>query len=103
MDIFEWVKDIEKVYEDLINNAKTVNLKDIEEFRQEQAENFDTFITKINVLVKTAIGNLTVALDNETNAFEKDFNKAIKKIENNFKKKIGNLEKLIIKEVGIDF
>lgn len=103
MDIFEWVRDIETVYEDLINNAKNINLKDIEEFREEQATNFDTFITKINVLVNTAIGNLTFAVDNETNTYEKDLNNAIKKIEVDFKKKIGNLQKLIIEEVGLDF
>lgn len=103
MDIFEWVKDIERVYEELINNAKNTNLKEIEEFRQEQAEKFDTFITKINVLVKTAIGNLTVAVDLETNSYEKDLNNAIKKIEVDFKKNIENLQKLIIEEVGLNF
>jgi len=103
MDIFEWVRDIEKVYEDLINNAKNLNLKELEEYREEQANNFDSFITKINVLVNTAIGNLTVAVDIETNTYEKDLNDAIKKIEVDFKKKIGNLQKLIIKEVGLEF
>ena len=103
MEVFEWVRDIERVYEELINKAKNTNLKDIEEFRQEQAEKFDTFITKINVLVKTAIGNLTVALDQETNSYEKDLDNAIKKIEADFKKNIKNLQKLIIEEVGLDF
>ena len=103
MEVFEWVRDIERVYEELINKTKNTNLKDIEEFRQEQAEKFDTFITKINVLVKTAIGNLTVALDQETNIYEKDLDNAIKKIEADFKKNIKNLQKLIIEEVGLDF
>jgi len=103
MEVFEWVRDIERVYEELINKAKNTNLKDIEEFRQEQAEKFDTFIIKINVLVKTAIGNLTVALDQETNSYEKDLDNAIKKIEADFKKNIKNLQKLIIEEVGLDF
>ena len=103
MDIFEWVKDIERVYEELINKTKDTNLKNIEEYRKEQAENFDTFITKINVLVKTAIGNLTVALDQETNSYEEDLNNAINNVEANFKKNIKNLRKLIIEEVGLDF
>lgn len=103
MELFDWVKDIERVYEELINNAKTANLKDIENYRQEQAERFDTFITKINVLVKTAIGNLTVAVDQETNGYEEDLNKAIKKVEVNFKKNIKSLQKLIIEEIGIEF
>ncbi len=103
MDIFEWVKDIEKVYDNLINDAKSLNLKEIEEFREIQNENFEEYITKINVLVKTAIGNLTVDIDKETNVYEKNLNNAINKIESNFKKNIGKLQNLIIEKVGIDF
>jgi len=103
MEIFEWIRDIERVYDNLIKNAKNINLKDIEQFREEQARNFDEFITKINVLVNTAIGNLTLAVDVETNTYEKDSGDAINKIEVDFKKKIANLQKLIIEKVGLDF
>ncbi len=103
MDFFEWVNDIEKVYEDLIGNAKKLNLNEIEEYRKEQDEKFDDFITKINVLVNTALGNLTVDSEIKTNTFEKKVNKAIQNIETEFKKKLENLQKLIIEEVGLDF
>ena len=103
MDHFESIKEIEKVYEDLIDNAKKLNLKEIEEFRNEQNENFDKFISKINVLVNTAIGNLTIDVEEKTITFEKQLHDAIKNIEAEFQKSIGNLEKLIIEEVGLDF
>jgi len=103
MDLFEWVKDIEKVYEDLIGNAKKLNLNEIEEYRKEQNEKFEDFIIKINVLVNTAIGNLTVESDIKTNTFEKKLDKAIQNIETEFKKNLENLQKLIIEEVGLDF
>ncbi len=103
MDFFEWVNDIEKVYEDLIGNAKKLNLNEIEEYRKEQDEKFDDFITKINVLVNTALGNLTVDSEIKTNTFEKKVDKAIQNIETEFKKKLENLQKLIIEEVGLDF
>lgn len=103
MDLFEWVKDIEKVYEDLIGNAKKLNLNEIEEYRKEQNEKFEDFIIKINVLVNTAIGNLTVDSDIKTNTFEKKLDKAIHNIETEFKKNLKNLQKLIIEEVGLDF
>ena len=103
MDFFEWVKDIETVYEDLIGNAKKLNLNEIEEYRKEQDEKFDDFITKINVLVNTALGNLTVDSDIKTNTFEKKLDKAIQNIETEFKKNLENLQKLIIEEVGLDF
>ena len=103
MDFFEWVKDIETVYEDLIGNAKKLNLNEIEEYRKEQDEKFDDFITKINVLVNTALGNLTVDSDIKTNIFEKKLDKAIQNIETEFKKNLENLQKLIIEEVELDF
>lgn len=103
MDHFESIKEIEKVYEDLIDNAKNLNLKEIEEFRNEQNENFDKFISKINVLVNTAIGNLTIDVEEKKITFEKQLHDAIKNIEGEFQKNIGNLQKLIIEEVGLDF
>ncbi|MFX1317160.1 MAG: hypothetical protein ACFE9T_14965 [Promethearchaeota archaeon] len=103
MDIFESIKEIEKIYENLINNAKKFNLKEIEEFRNEQNENFDFFIGKINVLVNTAIGNLTIDVEEKKITFEKQLRDAIKNIEAGFQKNIKNLHNLIIKEIGIDF
>lgn len=103
MDLFEWIRDIQKVYDDLISNAKNINLKEIETFREDQDKRFDDFITKINVLVNTALGNLTVDIDIQTNDFEKKLNSALKNIELEFKNNLKNLEQLIIKKVGIDF
>ena len=103
MDFFEWVKDIENVYEDLIGNAKKLNLNEIEEYRKEQDEKFDDFITKINVLVNTALGNLTVNSNIKTDSYEKKLDKAIQNIETEFKKNLENLQKLIIEEVKLDF
>jgi hypothetical protein len=103
MDLFEWVKDIENVYEDLIQNAKKLNLDEIEEYREEQTGKFEDFVTKINVLVKTAIGNLTVDIDAKTNTFDKELGDALRNIEVEFQKKIKNLKKIIIEEIGFNF
>ena len=103
MDLFGWIRDIQNVYDDLVNNAKNINLNQIEDFREEQDKKFETFLNKINVLVKTALGNLAVDIDKKTNVFEKDLNNAIKNIDGDFKKSMPKLEKLIIDEVGLDF
>lgn len=103
MDLFGWIRDIQNIYENLVNNAKNINLNQIKDFREEQDKKFETFLNKINVLVKTALGNLAVDIDAKTNVFEKDLNHAIKNIDVEFKKNMPKLEKLIIKEVGLDF
>ncbi|MFX0002035.1 MAG: hypothetical protein ACFE9C_01210 [Candidatus Hodarchaeota archaeon] len=103
MDIFKWVNDIEKVYEDLINNAKDFNLNDIEQFREMQRKEFENFINKKNEIINIALLKLSQDLESESKKFSDKIDKAIKKIEKDFQKNIPNLQKLIIIEAGLDF
>jgi hypothetical protein len=103
MNIFEWIKDIEQVYDDLINNAKEINLNDIEKFREEQRIEFEKFLDKKNELVNNALINLSKDVDSQIKVFRETMDKAINKIEKKFKKNIQNLQKLIITETGLDF
>ncbi|MFX0104223.1 MAG: hypothetical protein ACFE75_01875 [Candidatus Hodarchaeota archaeon] len=103
MDIFKWIKDIEKVYEELINNAKSVNLNDIEEFREIQRKEFEDYIRKKNDLVRNALVTLSEDVDSEIIIFREKMDIAIKKIEKEFQNSTQNLNKLIISEAGLDF
>ncbi|KKL47660.1 hypothetical protein LCGC14_2333340 [marine sediment metagenome] len=103
MDLFEWLKDIDKLYENLTNNAKDNNLKDIEDFRDQQRKKFEAFLEKKNDLVNSALVKLALDSDAETKVFEDHMDGAIKNIEENFQKEIENLHKLIIDEIGLDF
>jgi hypothetical protein len=103
MNIFKWIKDIENVYEDLINSAKTVNLNDIEEFRESQRLNFEEFLKNKNDLVRNALITLSQDVDSEIKVFHEKIDKAIKKIEKEFQNNIQDLNKLIITEAGLDF
>ena len=103
MDLFEWIKDIEKVYEDLINNAKEINLNDIEEFRDQYRKRLEFFIDEKNELINNALINLSIEVDKETKVFEEQMVNALKHIKNQFQKEIKNLQELIIVEVGLDF
>ncbi len=103
MDLFEWLKDIEKVYEDLINNAKEINLNDIEEFRDQYRKRLEFFIDEKNELINNALINLSIEVDKETKVFEEQMDNALKHIKNQFQKEIKNLQELIIVEVGLDF
>ena len=103
MDLFEWIKDIEKVYEDLINNAKEINLNDIEEFRDQYRKRLEFFIDEKNELINNALINLSIEVDKETKVFEEQMDNALKHIKNQFQKEIKNLQESIIAEVGLDF
>jgi len=41
MEIFKWVKDIEKVYSDLIEIAKKENLEELVQFRADQEKTLE--------------------------------------------------------------
>ena len=103
MDVFKLVNDIEKVYEDLINNAKNFNLNDIERYREMQRKEFENFINKKNEIINKALLKLSQDLESESKKFSDKIDKAIKKIEKDFQKNIPNLQKLIIIEAGLDF
>lgn len=103
MDAFEWIKDIENLYENLINNAKNINLKDIEEFREQQRKQFETFIERKNDLVNEALIILTTSGNVQIKEFDNQIDKAIQKIELQFQEEIANLLKININEMGLDF
>ncbi|MFX0021546.1 MAG: hypothetical protein ACFE9S_04420 [Candidatus Hermodarchaeota archaeon] len=103
MDIFKWIKEIENVYHELIDNAKTINLNDIEEFRENQRNKFEEYLKKKNDLVRNALVTLSQDVDSEIKVFNEKIDNALKNIEMNFQNNIQDLNKLIINELGLDF
>ncbi len=103
MEVFDWLKEIEKVYEDLINNSKVINLKDIEEFREQHRKRFEFFLEEKNELVNKAIMIIASDINKETKLFENQIDTALNHIKTEFQKEIENLHKLIIEEIGLDF
>lgn len=103
MDVFENLKEIENIYENLIKNAKDLNLKDIEEFRKDQIREFEALINTKNELVNDALGNLTLEVNDKIKEFEEQLTDAMKKIELEFQNSINQLQKLIIQKAEIDF
>ncbi len=103
MDLFEWIKDFERLYENLINNAKDINLNDIEEFRDQQRKEFETFLERKNELVNDGLSTLAMSGVTQIKEFEDQTDKAINKIEVQFQEEIANLHKIILDEMGLDF
>jgi len=103
VSIFDWIKDIEKQYDNLINNAKTINLKNIEEFRTQQQEQLDKFLDDKNQLVNNALMTLTTSSNVQIKIFEEKMDKAFNKIEEEFQLEIPKLLNLIFNEMGLDF
>ncbi len=103
MDLFNWLKDIEKVYEDLIDNSKVVNLEDIEEFRAQHRKRFEFFLEEKNEVINTAITTLANDVNKETEVYENHIDTALNQIKTEFQKEIEMLHKFMIEEIGLDF
>ncbi len=103
MEIFEWVKDVEKIYEDLIEKAKNENLDELENLRTEQESIMEKKIVTFRELVGSALESLSKSLENENLFIKKKLKDFKKKMENSYNDNKENLIKLIIKDIGFDF
>ncbi len=103
MEVFNWVKDIEKVYEDLIEKAKDINLSEIKVSRENQEKILEGLLKQKNELTTTSLKNLSADVQDKIKDFRKKLNEAINNIEKDYQKDKKNLESLILEKLGLDF
>jgi len=103
MEIFKWASDIEKMYEDLINNAKEESLAELKTLRNNQEKIVEfTLIQKQNI-VNSVLNNLSNDINVEIEQFRVKLEEITKDIENQYKKNKNNLIKEIIQTLGLNF
>ena len=71
MEIFKWVKDIERIYDNLIENAKKENLEELREFRENQEEIMEKLLSKRQEILSLAFKNLSIEVNKEIGNFDK--------------------------------
>ena len=103
MNIFEWVEEVEKIYEDLIENAKKENLAELESLRSEQEKNMEERIENNRKIVDSALKSLLENLNNEDISITEKVKDFKKKMENTYQNSKESLFETIIKEIGFDF
>lgn len=103
MDIFKWVKDIEKVHEDLIENTKKENFAEIQNLKNQQENLIEKTSIENQKFMSLALKTLSEEVDNEIKIIGQNLDVAIKNLEKNYQKNRKNLEKLIIEKLRFDF
>jgi len=103
MEIFKWVKDIEKVYSDLIEIAKKENLEELVQFRADQEKTLESLLSKKQEILSLAFKNLSLEVNEEIENFDKKLESSIKKIEKNYQKNKDLIKKSILEKLGFDF
>ena len=103
MNLFKSLKEIETLYENLIENAKKESLDQIELLENEQKKNLEEIIKKKMEFVNSVLNDLSEEVKTYIINFEKKNNEIIKKIDRNYKKNKSKLTQSIIEKLGYDF
>ncbi len=103
MEIFKWVKDIEQLYENLIEKTKEENFAEIQNLKNQQETLLEKNLAENQKFVSLALKSLSKDVDNEIKILEQNLEAAIKNLEINYQKNRKNLDKLIIEKLGFDF
>ena len=100
---FEWIKDLEKVYQQLIEKARQEHSLEIQVFKEQQENLLKEMLKKNHDLVNLSLESLSEDVSSGTRSYENELDEALKKIENDYHKKKDKLAIQIIKELGFNF
>jgi len=103
MRIFDWAKDLEKIYEDLLTKAKEQNLNEIEEFKKKYQESLEETQNSQKKLVTKAFNSLQNDVNVEISRFKGNLEKILNEFEQSYNQNKNNIIKKVIKELGFDF
>lgn len=103
MRIFDWAKDLEKVYDDLLEKAKEQNLKEIEELKKKNDISLEETHKIKQDLVTKALNSLQNDVNKEISHFAEKLEKILNEFEQVYNQNKTVLINEIIDKVGLDF
>lgn len=103
MEIMKWAREIESLYEELIDKAKREKLSEIQDLREKQQNIMDVIYTRKQDVVNSALKRLSEDVYIGIENFRDSLSKTTKKIEKNYQSKKKNLIETIINKLGLDF
>jgi len=103
MEIFKWVNDLEKIYEDLIKNSKNESLAELKALRNNQEKMIEFSLNQKQKIVNLALKNLAEDIAKEIANFKNLLNENKENIEKQFQISKNNLVKSIIEKLGLEF
>ena len=103
MEIMKWAREIESLYEELIEKAKREKLSEIQDLREKQQNIMDAIYTRKQDVVNSAWKRLSEEVYEGVENFRDNLNKTTKIIEKNYQSKKKDLIETIINKLGLDF
>lgn len=103
MKIFEWVEEIERIYDELVEKAKKENLEDIRKERTVQEKLLEDTIRNNQEIINNALATVSKKGKEESIKFEELLMNLCNKIEKYYYENREVLINSIFKELGFDF
>ena len=103
MNIFDSVNELEKMYENLLNEAKERHTNEVRLLREKNDEMIDKSVNLLDEFINNTLDNLTVELQNKIDEYKRTIEQLFQKIEQEYKENKGNYINQIIKILELPF
>ncbi|MFX1497594.1 MAG: hypothetical protein ACFFBH_08720 [Promethearchaeota archaeon] len=103
MNIFDNVKDLEKMYENLLNEAKERHTKEFRKLREKSDKIIEERVKILDEFINKVLENLTIELQKKTNEYKKTIAQLFQKIEQEYKENKEEFINQIIKILELPF
>ncbi len=103
MEIFKWVEEIEKIYDDLIEKAKKESLEDIRKARTSQEKEMENTIYKNQEIINEALAKVSKEVSENSENFEELLKNLCNKIEKYYQENKEGLSSILFEKLGFDF
>ncbi len=103
MEIFKWVEEIEKIYDDLIEKAKDESLGEITKVQSSQAKIMEEMIYKNQENLNKVLTKVSKDVRGKSEEFEVLLKDLCVKIERYYLENKKGLTNLLIEKIGFEF
>ncbi len=103
MEIFKWVEEIEKIYDDLIEKAKDESLGEIKKVQSSQAKIMEEMIYKNQDNLNKTLTKISDDVRGKSGEFEVLLKDLCAKIEYYYLENKKGLTDLLFEKIGFDF
>ncbi|MBY9020045.1 MAG: hypothetical protein KGD67_03235 [Candidatus Lokiarchaeota archaeon] len=103
MEIFKWVEEIEKIYDDLIERAKNESLEEIKKVQSSQAKVLEEMIYKRQESLNNVLAKITNDVGEKSKEFEVSLKDLCANIEHYYIENKKELTNSLLEKLGFDF
>jgi uncharacterized protein YpuA (DUF1002 family) len=103
LNIFDNVKELEKMYENLLNEAKERHTEEVRSLREKYDEVIDKRANLLDVYINDTLENLSIELQDKINEYKNTMTQLFHEIEQEYKKNKEDFINQIIKVLELPF